>query len=1083
MTKRDQRGSSGRAGKSTGNPKFSCLGNLLAFYGRSACNSDAILAPGRLPMTYGTLWGWAKETVRGLRSFGVGRHDRVAVVLPAGPEAAAMMISVAAGAICVPLNPSFTADEWQRYFAELRVSALLTRPDVDTASRQVARALDTPIIDLPTSPINGPGPFSIIGQTKRDVSDECFASGADDAFILLTSGSTSRPKTVPLTHGSVCLSAYNVGAAIALTPQDRLLSILPLFHGHGLISGVLAALAVGSSAVCTPGFDVEAFFGWLAECRPTWYTAVPAIHQAILSAAAAHKKVVKRSSLRLIRSASSTLPPKVLCGLEAAFGVPVIDTFGMTEAATQIAANPLRRRKLGSVGRPAGAEIAILDGEGRRLPRGERGEIALRGPTITRGYDNDVAATRLAFHNGWFRTGDLGYLDADGYLFIVGRIKEVIHRGGQKVTPSEVEEVLLDHPDVVEAAVFPIPHKQLVADVAAAIVLRPDTKLTIQKLRGFARERLAAFKVPSRFWIVQEIPKGAGGKIKRIELATAFSKMRPLAPAEQGLAPRSELERQLATIWADLLDVDRIGIDEDVFALGVDSLTMTTMILHLHECFGVTLSLKDIFDAPTVASLAARLEAFEKDRAAPSSSLSARPTDAAGVTEGRRQQITILQERILRIERTLPGLPQFNVPYAYRLWGPLNIPALEQSLIEIVRRHEVLRTGFTWREELPVAHIMPVDEVKSLLVVEDLAAQVRNSQAKELLLTKAKLIAEKEWLTPIDMKQAPLLRARILRLDVEDHILLLLLHDIIIDRWSMRLFMEEFSEFYRAFALGERPQLPDPPLQFSDFARWQRRWSAGEEASAQLGYWKASLRKATPLFANPDARAELSSRITLKRFYIEKNLLALLRALSHEQGVTLFMTLLAGFKTLLLLRSRRNDIWVATTMANRSQPGTERMIGPLANTTLIRTRLDVDLNFLEALNRVREAVLDAHARQELPFDFIANRLSEEKSLDPTTLVQAYFTFQPAYSQPIKLTKLAVRLFGHRDGQSIMPVDRTWLWMTFKETPSVLAGTCRYKKELFEPKISGNWIEAYRTVLCNAVANPSSPLGQLADAEQ
>ena len=278
---------------------------------------------------------------------------------------------------------------------------------------------------------------------------------------------------VPLTHASVCLSAYNVGAALALGPQDRLLNVLPLFHAHGLISGLLAALAAGSSVVCTPGFDAAAFFGWLTEFRPTWYTAVPTIHRALLSAASRHKHDVQQHSLRLIRSASSSLPSDVVSGLESLFGVPVIDTYGMTEAASQIAANPLERRKPGSVGQSAGAEIAIMDGKGRRLPTGERGEIALRGPTITRGYDNDAAANEAAFRDGWFRTGDLGYLDRDGYLFIVGRIKDVINRGGQKVAPGEVEEALLSHPDVVEAVAFPVSHRRLGEDVAAAVVLRP----------------------------------------------------------------------------------------------------------------------------------------------------------------------------------------------------------------------------------------------------------------------------------------------------------------------------------------------------------------------------------------------------------------------------------------------------------------------------------------------------------------------------------------------------------------------------------------------------------------------------------
>src|SRR4029078_8863230 len=304
-----------RPGRDPGSRVFSCLGDLLASHARSASDRVAILAPGRSPMTYRTLWGRAAETVHRLRELGVGRRDRVAVVLPDGPEAAVTMISVAAGAVCVPLNPGFTADEWRRYFGELRVAALLTRPDIESASRRAALSLHIPVTDLPKSS-DGPGPFSVTGPIKRKISDEGFASSADDAFILLTSGSTSRPKTVPLTHASVCLSAHNVGAVLGLTPQDRLLSVLPLFHGHGLISGIVATLAAGSSVVCTPRLEGTGFFRCLEEFRPTWYTAVPVIHQAVLSAAAAHKQAAQRSSLRLIRSASSTLPPKVVRGLE-----------------------------------------------------------------------------------------------------------------------------------------------------------------------------------------------------------------------------------------------------------------------------------------------------------------------------------------------------------------------------------------------------------------------------------------------------------------------------------------------------------------------------------------------------------------------------------------------------------------------------------------------------------------------------------------------------------------------------------------------------------------------------------------------
>ncbi|BBB98702.1 MULTISPECIES: AMP-binding protein [Bradyrhizobium] len=1071
----------GNARKSAGRRPFPCVRDLLADHAETAPERYAILAPARRPMTYGALWTQANEVVFGLRNVGVRRTDRVAIVLPDGPEAAVAAITVAAGAVCVPLNPGFTCDEYQRYFDELQLAALLTHADLNSASRRAAQIQGVPVIDVSIRPNEGAGAFSVAGRAPQLLFDDEFASSADDAFILMTSGSTSRPKTVPLTHASVCLSADNVGAALELEARDRLLSVLPLFHGHGLISGLLAALAAGSSTVCPPGFDATAFFGWLTEFRPTWYTAVPAIHRALLAAADPYRQAAQRSSLRLVRSASTSLSSEVLDGLEALFGVPVIDTYGMTEASTQIAANPLQRPKRGSVGRPAGPKIAILDKAGRRLPSGKRGEIALRGPTITRGYDNDAAATASAFQDGWFRTGDLGYLDADRYLFIVGRIKEIIHKGGQKVAPAEVEGALLSHPAVIDAAVFPVPHERLGADVAAAIVLRQDAKVSVQSLRDFARGRLAGFKVPGLIVIVPEIPKGPGGKIKRNELAAGFSKIRPIQDDGKGVAPSSELERQLAGIWKDILDIDRISVDQDVFALGVDSLAMTQLILRVEECFGIMLSFEDIFDSSTVAALALRLESSKEGSLArphdPPSQISRADADGA-------QSISIVQERMLRIERKLPGLPQFNLPFAYRLQGRLSIPVLEQSLAEVVRRHDMLRTVFIWQGDVPLARVVPDVDVRSILAVKDYAdpAHTGDTRAKELLLVKAKLEAERSSLAPIDMNNAPLFRAYVFRLDARDHVLLLVMHDIIIDGWSMAIFMEELLKIYAAAISGAKVQLPEPSVQFSDFARWQRLWSSTEEANRQFAYWKRCLDKASPPFAAPKSSVggELISCTLQESFQISNNLVTQLSAMSRDRGATLFMSLLAGFKTLLLLRSERNDICVATLMANRPQLRTERVIGPFANTTIIRTQLDADLTFGEALNRVRKAVLEAYARQELPFDIIAGRLAEETGLCPASLVQVYFVLQVAFRRALRLPDLTVRPFGYQEERSAMPIDRAWLSMTLKDTPSGMTGICGRKDDLFEPNTVQNWIADYTAILANAAANPNEQLGRLID---
>ena len=1064
---------------------FSCLQDLLSHYERNAPDRPAILARGRPPMTFGGLWIQANDVVRKLRGIGLGRADRVAVVLPGGPEAAVAMITVAAGAVCVPLNPGFTCDEYQRYFSELQLAALLTAAGVNSASRRAAQTLDIPVIDLSPRLHEPAGTFTIASQAPQPAVEYEFASSTDDAYLLLTSGSTSWPKTVPLTHGSVCLSASNVCDALALESRDRLLSVLPLYHGHGLISGVLAALTSGSSVVCMSAFDVTGFFGCLTEFQPTWYTAVPAIHRALLSAPAALRKDARGSSLRLVRSASTSLAPEALDKLETLFGVPVIDTYGMTEAATQIAANPLRRRKSGSVGQAAGPEIAILDSEGRRLPSGKRGEIALRGPTITRGYDNDFAATASAFRDGWFLTGDLGYLDAEGYLFIVGRIKEIIHKGAQKIAPAEVEATLLSHPDVSEAAVFAVPHARLGADVAAAIVLRQDAKADPQDIRDFARERLAGFKVPGLVRIVAEIPKGSGGKVKRNELAAIFSKIPPTAEGHGGktISPGSELEGQLAEIWADILRIDQISVDQDVFALGVDSLTMMQMILRLEERFGVNFSFEDIFRAPTVAALALRLES-SKGTLDVSSGSADPPIEIAHAKGDGAQPLSSVQERMLRIERELPGLPQFNLPFGYRLRGSLNVQALERSLAEVVRRHDSLRTEFSWQDDVPVALVMPSLNVKSFLVVKDLAPQTssRNGRARELVLIRAALEAEQACLEPIAMNRAPLFRAYLFRLDAEDHVMLLVMHDSIIDGWSMAIFMEELSELYAASIEDRKAELTEPALQFSDFARWQRGWSTRSEANRQFDYWKRRLDEASPPFTAPKSNVggELISRVAQQRFQISDDLLAQLNALSRSRGVTRFMSLLAGFKTLLLLKSGRNDICIATSMANRCQPRTERVIGPFANTTLIRTQLDADLTFGEALLRVREAVLEAYARQELPFDTIVTRLAEETGLHSASLVQVYFALQAAFRQPLKLPGVKAGSFDYQEGRSAMPIDRAWLSITLKETPTGITGICGHKTDLFAPDTVVHWAADYTAILAKAAANPDTQLGRLAE---
>jgi acyl-CoA synthetase (AMP-forming)/AMP-acid ligase II len=326
---------------------------------------------------------------------------------------------------------------------------------------------------------------------------------------------------VPLSLRNVCTSACNVRTTLSLTAVDRGLNVMPLFHIHGLIAGLLAPLSAGGEVFCTPGFDALHFFRWMEEAHPTWYTAVPTMHQTILARAGKHAAVIRANPLRFVRSSSSALPPQVIGELEATFNAPVIESYGMTEAAHQMASNllPPGVRKPGTVGVAAGPEVAIMDADGALLPAGKAGEIVIRGLNVTAGYQNNPKANADAFSNGWFRTGDQGVLDPDGYLFITGRLKEIINRGGEKISPREVDDVLMDHPAVRQVVTFAVPHDKLGEDVAAAVVLREGANATEKELREFAGKRLAPFKVPRTVVFLDEIPKGATGKLQRIGLA------------------------------------------------------------------------------------------------------------------------------------------------------------------------------------------------------------------------------------------------------------------------------------------------------------------------------------------------------------------------------------------------------------------------------------------------------------------------------------------------------------------------------------------------------------------------------------
>lgn len=488
--------------------------------GAAAGEADAIGAPGRTALSYAGLGNQVHAVGRQLRGAGVSATDRVAIVLANGPLAASAFVCMAPWCATAPLNPAYKESEFEFYLDDLDARALVVDDGSESPAVAVAEARGIRVISLREG--ERAGEFALGGVVEAAVAER----DADaTALILHTSGTTSRPKMVPLSQANLCASATNIALTLALAPSDRCLNVMPLFHIHGLVAPVLATLAAGASVSCSPGFDALRFFSWLGEAKPTWYSAVPTMHQAILARAGRNEDTVRASVLRFIRSSSASLPPQVMQELEAVFGVPVLEAYAMTEAAHQMCSNPLppKARKPGSVGPAAGPEVAIMDATGAALAVGEEGEIVIRGANVTTGYLNNPEANAGAFHDsGWFRTGDQGVMDADGYVKVTGRLKEIINRGGEKIAPLEIDEVLLDHEAVQQVCAFAAPHPKLGEDVAAAVVLADGASASERDLRDFAAERLADFKVPRRILFVDEIPKGPTGKIQRIGLAKAL---------------------------------------------------------------------------------------------------------------------------------------------------------------------------------------------------------------------------------------------------------------------------------------------------------------------------------------------------------------------------------------------------------------------------------------------------------------------------------------------------------------------------------------------------------------------------------
>jgi acyl-CoA synthetase (AMP-forming)/AMP-acid ligase II/acyl carrier protein len=542
-----------------------------------------------------------------LLQLGVSRTDTVGIALRDGPEMALSFLGVGAVCTAAPLNPSYRHVEFDFEIEDLTLAAMLvgTGPAEIPAATAAARERGVPVLRVSSSVTGSGCTIVVTGDQVGPPAEMRRNEGDDVALVLHTSGTTSRPKIVPLRHAGLMASAGAIGRTLSLQPTDRCCNVMPLFHIHGLVAGLCSSLVAGAAVICTPGFSAADMPRWMTAHEASWYTAVPTMHQALVERQRSHPHEFSAIDLRFVRSSSSSLAPTVMADLEALFDCPVVEAYGMTEAAHQMTCNdlPPGQRKPGSVGPAAGPEVAVMDEVGRLVATGVIGEVVIKGPNVMAGYHANDEANAVAFTNGWLRTGDQGRLDDDGFLFLTGRLKEIINRGGEKVSPREIDEVLLEHPAVAQVVTFAVDDTRLGEQVAAAVVVRSEARdLDERSLREFAALSLAPYKVPRRIVFVDTIPKGPSGKLRRIGLADqlGLADLDAREAATQHVAPTTAAELLMAELWEDVLGRAQIGATEHFLDVGGDSLAATRLLTRVRDEIDVEVSMLDFFDAPTI---------------------------------------------------------------------------------------------------------------------------------------------------------------------------------------------------------------------------------------------------------------------------------------------------------------------------------------------------------------------------------------------------------------------------------------------------------------------------------------------------
>jgi amino acid adenylation domain-containing protein len=994
-------------------------------------------------LTYRELDNRANQLARHLQSLGVKPAAMVGLCVERSLDMIVGIFGILkAGATYVPLDPTYPPQRLGFMLRDSEASVVLTQEKL--LSALPPHTLPTVCLDTAWAQISRLPTHEVTAEVTPN----------DLAYVIYTSGSTGQPKGSLLTHRGLCNTALAVAKAERLGPGSKVLQFAAIAFDASLwdsipplVSG--AQLCLAPREELRPGDPLQATL----EREAITVMALPPSVQVQLDPS-------RLPAMKTVVSGGEACPPEVIRMWQP--GRKFINAYGPTEVTICATMHEDPSPERVTIGRALpNTQVYILRGL-EPVPVGVPGELCLSGHGLARGYLARAGLTAEKFIPHPFsstpgarlyRTGDLVRWLPDGTIDFLGRIDDQVKLRGFRIELGEIETALADHPAVREAAVLLREDSPGDKRLVAYVVPEQGQKIDVAELRAFLKPRLPDYMLPAAFVVMEAFSLTYTGKVDRKALPAPQKAQVERAPF---VAPRNPTEERLAGIWAQVLRVDPVGIHDDFFALGGHSLLATQVISRVRGTFHIELPLRVLFEAPSVSELARRVDAAQAN-ASRDLEPALTPVPREGVLP-----LSFAQQRLWFLDQLEPGAVTYNIPTALRLSGQLNVDALRRSFEELVRRHEALRTSFAVHQGQPRQLIHPAPSWT--LPAVDLTALPASAQEPEVLR-----LASQQTLLPFNLATGPLIRTTLLRLAPTEHVLLLCMHHIIADGWSMGVLTRELASLYEAFSSQRSPSLPPLPIQYADFAAWQRQWLQGEVLERQLTYWRQKLAGAPPALELPTDKPRppiQSFRGSSLPVQLPKALSESLKALAQKEGATPFMLLLAAWQLLLSRYSGQQDVCIGSPIAGRTRSETEGLIGFFVNTLVLRSRLASSDSFRQLLAQVRSSTLEAYEHQHLPFEKLVEALQPQRDLSRSPLFQAMFVLQNAPEELLSLQGLALRPLDLPSSSAMFE-----LTLFLSDSPEGFTGLLEFNTDLFERDTASRLAANFSTLLHSLCDNP------------